>query len=156
MQLNIDGWKQHLCFSAAHILPQHQTCGILHGHTYVISCTIKGTPDPRLHMLIDFTILKKILKTLIEPLDHSILIPEQHPLLTIKNSEITIRSGTKIYTLPKDDCTILPIPATTVEHLSEYLLTQLIQKLPHTSNLKHISLQIDEGLGQSALAEKAL
>ena len=156
MQLHIDGWKQHLCFSAAHILPHHKKCGILHGHTYVISLNIKGTPDPHTHMLIDFTDLKKILKTLIEPLDHTILIPQQHPSLQIKHSEITITTHNKTYTLPKNDCTILPIPSTTVEHLSTYLLTQLLPKLPKNHNLDYISLQIDEGLGQSATAEQTL
>ena len=153
MQLNIDGWKQHICFSAAHFLPQHQKCSILHGHTYVVSCTIHGKPDPDTHMIIDFSKLKQHLKDVTEPLDHHILIPEQHPSVERKPKETIIKTTTKTYIFPTQDCIFLPIPSTTAEHLAHYLLTNLIKDLPQKNNLQKISIQIDEGLGQSATAE---
>jgi 6-pyruvoyltetrahydropterin/6-carboxytetrahydropterin synthase len=156
MDLHIDGWKQHLCFSSAHFIPNHHKCGILHGHTYVISCTIQGTPDSSTHMIIDFSTLKNILHQLIEPLDHHILIPESHPMITKSTTEITIKNNNKTYQLPIEDCILLPIPSTTVEHLTEYILKKLSEQLTSNKNIKKISLQIDEGLGQSATVEHNL
>ena len=156
MHIHIDGWKQHLCFSAAHYIPQHHRCSILHGHTYVISCTIYGTPDPNTQMIIDFNTLKKILRKLLEPLDHHILIPDQHSSVTKKNHHIIINNNDKTYTIPEQDCILLPIISTTAEHLARYLLHQLIKQLSDPHNIQKINLQIDEGLGQSATAEQTL
>ena len=153
MQLTIDGWKQHICFSAAHFLPQHEKCSILHGHTYVVSCTITGTPDPTTHMILDFTQIKQHLKQLTEQLDHHILIPEKHPSIEKTPKETIIKNNNKTYILPNEDCIYLPIESTTAEHLAQYLLTQLIKQIPTTKYIHTLSLQIDEGLGQSATAE---
>jgi 6-pyruvoyltetrahydropterin/6-carboxytetrahydropterin synthase len=156
MKLYIDGWKQHICFSAAHFLTQHEKCSLLHGHTYIISCTIEGTPDSKTHMILDFTKIKQILNRLIEPLDHHILIPAQQSLVNTKTSTITITNKNKTYTIPKEDCVILPLPSTTAEHIAQYLLAQLVLQLSNNQNIQKILIQIDEGLGQSAIAEQIL
>ena len=156
MQLYIDGWKQHLCFSAAHFIPNHQQCSLLHGHTYVVSCQIDGTLNPITNMVLDFTELKNILRTLISTLDHHILIPKQHPGIHQETSTVHIKIGKKSYTIPKEDCVFLSLPSTTAEHLAIYLLNQLIQQLSPMSNIQRISIRIDEGLGQSATAEQQI
>ena len=156
MQLNIDGWKQHLCFSAAHFIPNHQQCSLLHGHTYVVSCQIEGSINPESNMILDFTELKNNLRTLINTLDHHILIPEQLTSLNQDDSTIHFKVGKKSYTFPKEDCVFLPIPSTTAEHLATYLLQKLIQLLSSTTNIQRIHIRIDEGLGQSATAEQQL
>lgn len=156
MELHIDGWKQHLCFSAAHFIPQHEHCGILHGHTYVVSCTIEGTLDSKTNMILDFSKIKTILRKLAEKLDHHILIADQHSNITRETKVIKIKNNNKTYTLPTEDCIFLPIPSTTAEHLASYVLKQLVPQLIDTKNIHRIAIRIDEGLGQGATVEQIL
>ena len=67
-------------FSAAHALYNYSgKCEKLHGHNFAVEATIQGNEvSPENGMLIDFTILKKALAQVLEPLDHAILneLPE--------------------------------------------------------------------------------
>jgi len=57
-------------FEAAHFIPNHITCGNLHGHSYKLEVTIEG-PIKENGMLLDFTLFKKIVKeAIIDKLDH--------------------------------------------------------------------------------------
>lgn len=62
-------------FSAAHRLPNYKgKCENLHGHTYKLQVTVKGKPDPKTGMLIDFHKLNDIVKQhILDKLDHSYL-----------------------------------------------------------------------------------
>jgi len=59
-------------FDAAHnLIKYHGKCERLHGHTYRLDVTVKGVPDEE-GMIIDFTILKKLVKReVLAQLDHS-------------------------------------------------------------------------------------
>ncbi len=60
-------------------------CKNIHGHSYILYVTVKGLPEaksghPKNGMLIDFSVLKKIVKSLIiEPYDHALLINADSP-----------------------------------------------------------------------------
>ncbi|MCS7129914.1 MAG: 6-carboxytetrahydropterin synthase QueD [Archaeoglobaceae archaeon] len=58
-------------FSAAHSIPGHKKCGKIHGHNFVVSVEVEG--ELKNGMVIDFFDLKRILKEILEKLDHSIL-----------------------------------------------------------------------------------
>lgn len=62
-------------FSAAHALRHYQgKCERLHGHNFAVELIVEGDElEPETGMLVDFSILKKILAQVLEPLDHSIL-----------------------------------------------------------------------------------
>ncbi len=62
-------------FDSAHQLIEYNgKCENLHGHTYKLRVTLKGEIDPKSGMIIDFTILKKIVnENIIEKLDHTFL-----------------------------------------------------------------------------------
>ncbi|MBU0496428.1 MAG: 6-carboxytetrahydropterin synthase [Candidatus Thermoplasmatota archaeon] len=150
MQLHINGWQQHLSFSAAHLIPHHAQCGILHGHTYVISCTLTGSVQKQTDMLIDFTEIKRHLRSIIDTLDHRVLLPQQHPAVHWQKEIIQITLDKKSYKLPTQDCILLPIPSTTAEHLATYILNEFIMRLSKNHGLETITLTVDEGLGQGA------
>ena len=58
-------------FAAAHYLRKyHGKCENPHGHNYRVKVYVSGTQLDEGGMLIDFSILKKHLKTVLEPLDH--------------------------------------------------------------------------------------
>jgi len=61
-------------FSAAHFLSHYQgKCERLHGHNYLVRLWTRGEKLNEGGMLVDFSLLKKILKEVLSLLDHSCL-----------------------------------------------------------------------------------
>ena len=61
-------------FAAAHYLVNyHGKCENLHGHNYRVRVFAEGTELDKGGMLLDFGILKKTLKQVLDRLDHSLL-----------------------------------------------------------------------------------
>ncbi|MDH7596946.1 MAG: 6-carboxytetrahydropterin synthase QueD [Methanothrix sp.] len=58
-------------FDAAHHLPMHEgRCSRIHGHTYRVEVVLQGEPGDD-GMIIDFFMLKKIVGSVIQELDHN-------------------------------------------------------------------------------------
>jgi 6-pyruvoyltetrahydropterin/6-carboxytetrahydropterin synthase len=62
-------------FCAAHALRHYQgKCERLHGHNYGVEATIEGESlHPRVELLLDFAEFKRLLASVLEPLDHNFL-----------------------------------------------------------------------------------
>jgi len=58
--------------SLPHVPPGHK-CNRLHGHSFRIEITVRGTVDPRTGWLMDFGDLKSLFRPLEEQLDHRFL-----------------------------------------------------------------------------------
>jgi 6-pyruvoyltetrahydropterin/6-carboxytetrahydropterin synthase len=105
-------------------------------------------------MLADFGKMKKLLRKFADELDHRTIIPTKNPDIIIKEEEesssITVNMLGKVYHLPKFDVVKLPIPTTTVEELSKYVLRRFIEESDLPEGVERISIGIDEGLGQGA------
>ena len=61
-------------FDSAHFLPNYNgKCENMHGHTYRLQVTVDGPPDDE-GMVIDFALLKKVVKTkVLDKLDHQLI-----------------------------------------------------------------------------------
>lgn len=155
--VEIDGWKSNIRFSSAHIIPEYEKCGRLHGHTYATHIKIAGEPDDK-GIIIDFTIIKKILKKIANELDHKILIPANNDLAKIekKKKTVNINSMGKEYVFPISDCAFLPIRSTSAENLARYILDQTLKNLSLSKSIKSIEIGVDEGFGQGARISKSL
>jgi len=153
----IDGWKSNIRFSSAHIIPDYEKCGRLHGHTYAVHVKIVGEPDEK-GIIMDFSLLKDIFKKIVNELDHRILIPEKSSLVTIKKEEKSIKMITlkKHYVLPMEDCVLLPIDSTSAENLARYILDRALGKITASKRIKSVEIGVDEGLGQGARVIKIL
>ena len=147
----IDGWKAKIRFSAAHVIPEYEKCGRLHGHSYAVHARLHGTQDEK-GIIIDFSIVKKILREIIENLDHKVIIPNNSTVVntTMSNNSIELQSLGKKYVFPESDCVLLPISSSSAEHLAEYVLLNFIKKLGKNHMLKKVEIGIDEGYGQGA------
>ena len=73
MMLKLDGSLNHIGFSAAHFIPTIEKCSRLHGHNYSVEVVLEGEPVDGI--LLDYGILKRALKQIIEPMDHKVLVP---------------------------------------------------------------------------------
>ena len=153
----VDGWKSNIRFSSAHIIHEYEKCGRLHGHTYAVHVKVAGEPDEK-GIIMDFSLLKDILKETIAELDHKVLIPEKSSLVTIKKkgNSIKLISLGKHYVFPLKDCVLLPIDSTSAEKLSRYILERVMEKISPSKRIESIEIGVDEGFGQGARISKTL
>lgn len=78
-------------FEAAHALDCHDgKCSNIHGHSYKLHVTVIGKPnrskgDAKDGMVIDFSDIKHIVKTMVvNPFDHALVLEKDSPYLTDK------------------------------------------------------------------------
>jgi len=155
--ISIDGWKSNIRFSSAHIIPEYEKCGRLHGHTYAVHLKVFGEKDEK-GIIIDFTIVKEILREIVNLLDHKVLIPEKNNVAEINklDDSISIVSGNKKYVFPKEDCVFLPIESTSAENLASYILGEFLERMSLSGNVDIVEIGIDEGFGQGARISRKL
>jgi 6-pyruvoyltetrahydropterin/6-carboxytetrahydropterin synthase len=148
--------KDYLIFCAAHFITYDGVCEPLHGHNYRASVTVEGdTQDDQ--FVFNFVTLKRVMRQLVDQLDHRTLLPAANPhfRLTRADHEITVDVGDRRYILPETDVLILPLPNTTAELLAKYLAGQLRGMLGDVPNLTACEMTVDEVEGQSATYREA-
>ena len=153
--IEIDGWRTNIRFSSAHIIPEYDKCGRLHGHTYAIHAKIYGEIEEN-GIIVDFRFAKDILKKIADELDHKILIPVKSPLVRIKEKEVRLSNGEKDYVFPLEDCALLPLRSSSAENLASYVMDKFLESLKDYKNIVEIEIGIDEGFGQGARVKKRL
>jgi len=149
--LAIDGWRSNIRFSSAHIIPEYEKCGRLHGHTYAVHAKVFGKPDSK-GIILDFSLLKKVLREVVSELDHKILIPKKSNAAKIEKTKdsVKINSLGKQYVFPLNDCIFLPINSTSAENLANYILEKVTDTISLTENINGLEIGVDEGFGQGA------
>ena len=155
--ISIDGWRSNIRFSSAHVIPEYEKCGRLHGHTYAVHAKIGGKPDKK-GIIMDFSLLKENLKKIVNELDHKILIPKDSNVVNIKKEKESVKLTTlgKNYVFPASDCVFLPIESTSAENLAKYILEKFMKQISLPKNIKFVEIGIDEGYGQGARISKNL
>ena len=146
--------KDYLTFSSAHFITfsGHQ-CESLHGHNYRVGVSVEGEVDPECAFVVDFAILKDVVRGLLKPMDHRVLLPTGNTKLAYKDdgdSLIVDYFGKQRFIFPRSDCSLLPITNTTAEMLAQYLAEQVRGHLTRFSNLSAIEIEVEESVGQAA------
>lgn len=160
MKVNLDGIHSNLKFSSAHMVIGHESCGKIHGHTYIVDVEVEGQRSGDFGFVIDFKILKEITRKICKSLDHRVLIPVDSPDLEITSEndnsvEFTVLNSLD-YKLPKQDVVLLPIISTTAESLSIYVADKIVEEIGDTTTLDYIEVKVNEGIGQGASYHKIL
>lgn len=159
MILELNGIYAGLRFSSAHIVFGHDTCGVIHGHSYYVDVRLCGDPSNEFGFVCDFKVLKNIVKDVCGKLDHKLLIPKNHPNLKYNIVDNSINFAfckeeiTKEYTLPLEDVVLLPLTGTTAEELSKYFSDSIKKELCElelNKNIQWIETTVNEGIGQGA------
>jgi 6-pyruvoyltetrahydropterin/6-carboxytetrahydropterin synthase len=149
--------KESLGFSAAHFLtlPGH-VCERLHGHNYRVAVTVDGELIPDTGFVIDFAVLKRAVRGLIEPLDHRVLVPDRNPRLTLRDEPGRLIVGyegqDRWLVLPRDHACLVPVRNTTAEQLAEWMGCALNSELGKAGagGIARLTLELEESTGQSA------
>ena len=153
--------KERLVFSAAHFITYSNKnsgdiCEPLHGHNYHVAAEIRGPLDEN-HYVIDFIALRDALQTIVDGLDHRMLLPTSHPTIDVKEQgkEVTVTHGERRWVFPREDCVLLPVANTTAELLARYIGNLLSDALQQQTGQRpsQVKVAVDECDGQWGICE---
>jgi 6-pyruvoyltetrahydropterin/6-carboxytetrahydropterin synthase len=147
--------KDYLTFAAAHFITfRGHACESLHGHNYRVGIVIEGPIDPECHFVVDFGVLKRIVRTRIDLLDHRVLLPTANPKLSFRETDgmtFVTYLGVQAYQFPTRDCAMLPIANTTAEMIAEWFARQVQDDLLAAGGTVDLfEIEVEESVGQSA------
>jgi 6-pyruvoyltetrahydropterin/6-carboxytetrahydropterin synthase len=152
-QFSVNVSKDYLVFPAAHFITYRGLCEPLHGHNYRASVTVEGELDDN-HYVLDFVLLKKMMRDLIDELDHRMLLARDntHMEITEEPGSVTVQYEERRYVFPREDVVILPIPNTTAEMIGRYLTGKLRERLAAEGHdgVTAIIMEVEESFGQAA------
>jgi 6-pyruvoyltetrahydropterin/6-carboxytetrahydropterin synthase len=150
--------EQHI-FSAAHFITFNgDVCERLHGHNYRVAVEVEGPLDENQYV-IDFIALRDELKTIIDELDHHVLLPTSHPLIRVtagdREVEAVYTPDGRRWLFPRGDCVLLPVSNTTAELLARYIGQRLLDAVGRRTGTSPTRLQVavDENHGQWGVCE---
>lgn len=145
-------------FAAAHFLFNMGKCERLHGHNYSVTVEVCGHCGPD-GAIIDFHELSPVIKGICETLDHCVIIAgrDDRYNLSVGDKEVEVKFKSKRFVFPRNECVILPIIATTVEKLAEFILDTLLEQLTGSyPDMEWIEVGVREGAAQMALCRRHL
>ena len=171
MKILVNGIQSNLRFSSAHVIPGHESCGFIHGHSYFVDVEIEGERAGEFEFVVDFKDVKSYTKAICDELDHRLLTPVYNKLIDFKDFDkksdsifdlkeqktAHFKIDGKGYSIPSEDCVFLPLPYTSAEELSKFFAETLARKLSETyDNLSYVAVCVNEGIGQGAEYRKDL
>jgi len=147
--------KENLKFSAAHFIAYPGFREPLHGHNYQVGVYVEGKLA-KTGYVIDFGLIKKLTKEIVDRLDERTLIPAHSDCLTVEGPSggvVRIRYDNDEFVLPAADVCIVPIVHSSAEELARYIWQELAAALGARGALKLVTtmeISVAEGPGQSA------
>ncbi len=137
--------KTGMKFCASHFLTEEfGKCFRLHGHDYIINVSVRGSIQDS-GVVIDFSILKKVIKRVILPMAHKILIPALDGPYTVREDPekpdhlLIAKDGNIKYRFPKKLTFSIPTNSVTAENICIYLYKHLKQQ----SELRAYEIRIE-------------
>ena len=148
--------KEELHFEAAHLITfEDGGRDRLHGHSYRVGVTVTAPPNASGYVC-DFVALRRLAREILEPIDHTLLLPTGNPRLRIERDEreVRVRLEDGTLTVPADDVSLLTISNTTTELLAGYLADRLWERLPEigVDRIDCLEIELEESAGISAWA----
>ena len=146
--------KEYFKFSCAHFLifPDGSK-ERLHGHNYHVDAEIEGQLTDE-GLVIDFILVKPVIRELCDWLDEHWILPGEHPDLMITprddgHTEVEYR-GAK-YLAPSDEIRILPINNTSAENFASWIGRELKKRVTERfgrTQIERLRLGVSETAGQ--------
>jgi len=149
-----------LHFSASHFITfdTPEKVEALHGHNFRIKAEISG-PLNRREYVVDFLIAFDSLKKICEKLSHKVLLPRDHPYITIKSAEnrVHVSMPPLQWVFPEADILPLPVRNATTEALAKYIAGLFREMLEQESAFEMppsqygITIELEESPGMWAI-----
>ena len=149
--------QDDLVFSAGHFITyEGDACEPLHGHDYRVAAEVQGPLDENQYV-IDFLALRDALRAIVEELDHRVLLPTEHPRISVSagEREVEVTIEARRWVFPRADCVLLPVANTTTELLARHVARRLLAELQTRCGTRppRVWVEITECYGQRASCE---
>ncbi len=98
--------KDYLVFCSGHFITYHgDECERIHGHNYRTAVEVEGDLDEN-HYVVDFIALKDLTRSIIDELDHRMMLPtrSRHILLHEDGPNIRVTYRDRYWSFPRDEC----------------------------------------------------
>lgn len=117
-------------FSAAHFVAFHGYRERLHGHNYTVAVRLIGPTSETDGYVIDFGEVKQVVRAICAELNERFLCPVNSDAMQVGDdghNNVTLRcEDGAIFSLPRDDCAMLPIVHSTAEELAALLWHRIV------------------------------
>ena len=135
MKILVNGIQSNLRFSSAHVIPGHESCGYIHGHSYFVDVEIEGERAGKFEFVVDFKDVKRYTKAICDELDHRLLIPVYNDLVEFKDFD---KKKDSIFNLKKEKSIYFKIGEKVTQYLVKtvyccHCLTLLLKSCPSFS-----------------------
>ncbi len=155
-QYSVRVLKDSLVFSAAHFITFNgNICERLHGHNWRVEAEIHGPLDENQYVF-DFIALRDGMKSIVDQLDHSVLLPASHSQIKVSVSsdqtEVTASFEKRRWVFPFEDCRILPIANTTAELIAKWIADSFLNSISpeQRRTVGMLRVSVEENFGQWA------
>ncbi len=145
--------KEYFKFSAAHFLIfPDGSAERLHGHNYRVFAEVDAELS-RFGLVIDFTMVKPIIREMVDELDEHWILPGEHDELSVaeQGGAVEVRYRDRRYVAPAEDVIVLPINNTSAENLATFLGRDLVRRLGERFEdvrVDRLRLAVEETSGQ--------
>lgn len=154
---SIHVYKEYFKFSAAHFLifPDGSS-ERLHGHNYRVTVELEGELS-RHGLVLDFKMVKPVIRGLLDGLDEHWIVPGEHPVLRVErraDGTTEVRYGELVYTAPSGDVLVLPINNSSSENLAGWIGRELRGLLAERFDdvvIRRMRVDVEETPGQSGV-----
>jgi dihydroneopterin triphosphate aldolase (PTPS-III) / 6-pyruvoyltetrahydropterin synthase len=152
--------KENLKFSAAHFIAYPGFRERLHGHNYQVGIKVEGLLASTGYVL-DFGLVKKLTRQIVERLDERTIIPAQSDCLEIcqRDGQVSVAYEGDSFIFPAADVALLPIMHSSAEELARFIWMELHNELARRDVLSDVSameVSVAEGPGQAAIYRQEL
>jgi dihydroneopterin triphosphate aldolase (PTPS-III) / 6-pyruvoyltetrahydropterin synthase len=154
-QFSIHVAKENLKFSAAHFIAYPGFREPLHGHNYQVGVRVDGRLAGTGYV-IDFGLIKKLTKEIVDRLDERTIIPERSDCLRIERiagNRLRVAYEKDEFVFPAADVFLAPIVHSSAEELARYIWDELASALRARGALGDVTameVSVAEGPGQAA------
>jgi len=147
--------KENLKFSAAHFIAYPGFREPLHGHNYQVGIKVEGQLATTGYVL-DFGLIKKLTRQIVERLDERTIIPSESDCLAIRRqgNQVSVAYEGDGFVFPASDVALLPIAHSSAEELARFIWSELHRELLLHNALRDVSameVSVAEGPGQMAI-----
>tara|TARA_B100000676_G_scaffold264967_1_gene277644 strand:- start:24 stop:530 length:507 start_codon:yes stop_codon:yes gene_type:complete len=152
--------KDHLVFSAAHFITFNgNICERLHGHNWRTAVELTGPLDENSYVF-DFIALRDRLQEIVNQLDHRVLLPTEHPVIRVTESEHEVEATfeDRRWVFPREDCILLPVVNTTAELIARWIAHELkpVVATQDGADVSMVQVEVEENFGQWAICQLPL
>ena len=147
----------NLSFSAAHFITLNGSYEPLHGHNYGISAELVGADLAADSYLLDFNVVKALLRTYLGELNHRFLMPLHNPHMQVTHDEeaqeweIRLNDGAR-FVMPTASVMPLDMDNVTAERLAEHFAHKMQDELQARGvrNVRSMTIGVAETEMQTA------